>query len=420
MAKILMILGGGIADRPIPELEGQTPLQRADTPALDRLASLGEAGAWRPIPPGEPARAETALQAFFGLPGPLPRGALEASGTGVDLREGEVAFRADFVCLKPGSTSVVMFEPTGGGLSDEEGGRLVDYLNEHLATDPGEEVRLLALGGHRALLTYWKPGERLSRAAVEGFAAPAEIRGLPIGGRLPEREEARRFVHFVNDSQMILATHPGLRERALDAMFAANSLWLWGGGGRPEVPRLSGRVGGRAVSVVTASPALAGMARLGGAEAVLLRGEVRRAAEAARRAMAASDFVLLAWEEAGEASERGDLDGKIAAIERFDAEVVAPLTDEPGAPCRILVAADGVAPVESLGRTRDPAPYAMADWEAGELRPPRPPGGVAGLVERLLGRGGRGGAPARSFSELLSETRRPLEAGALRRRLLAA
>ena len=138
MRKVLAVIGGGVADRPQAELEGRTPLQRAVTPALDLLATGGEAGAWRPAPEGEPPRAESLLRSLFGLPDPLPRGALEAAGLGVDLREGEVAFRADFVCLRPGATSVVMFDPAGLGLSDQEGGSLVGYLNEHMALDPGD------------------------------------------------------------------------------------------------------------------------------------------------------------------------------------------------------------------------------------------------------------------------------------------
>ncbi|MBI3025186.1 MAG: hypothetical protein HYY66_05830 [Candidatus Tectomicrobia bacterium] len=420
MKKTLAIIGGGIADKPLAGLEGRTPLQAAATPALDLLATQGEAGAWRPAPTGEPPRGENLLRALFGLPNPLPRGALEASGLGLELREGEVAFRADFVCLRPGATSVVMFDPAGLGLSDQEGGSLVGYLNERMALGPGEEARLHPLGGNRALLTYRQEGARLAPGATEGFTPPGEIRGLPIGGHLPGREEARRFVHFVNDSQMILAAHPTLRERAQNGMFTANSLWLWGGGERPRLPPFPQILGGRTMSVVSASPALAGMARLGGAEAVVLRGGERGAADAARRAMAASGFVLLWLEEAGEASDRGDLEGKIKAIERLDAEVVGPLLLNPGAggPCRILVAADGVASVESLGRLAEPAPYALADWEEGKLHPPKAPGGLPGLWRRLRGGGGAASPGPRPFDEQLGGTARAITPGALLRRLL--
>ncbi|MEK6711737.1 MAG: hypothetical protein AABZ64_14285 [Nitrospinota bacterium] len=415
MKKILAILGGGIADRPVAELEGRTPLQRAETPALDLLASRGEAGAWRPAP-----RAESLLRELFGFEEPLPRGPLEAAGLGVELREGELAFRADFVCLRPGTTSVVMFDPAGLGLSDQEGGSLAGYLNERLTLGPGEEMRLLPAGGNRAVLTYRKEGARLSPRSAEGFTPPDEIRGLPIGDHLPGAGEARRFVHFVNDSQMILAAHPALMERAREGRFTPNSLWLWGGGERPRLPGFAELLGGRRVSILSSSPALAGAARLAGGEAVALDGGGKGAAEAARRAMAGSDFVLVWLEEAAEASARGDIEGKVRAIERLDAEVVGPLLLDPGTegPCRILAAADGLASVESLARVAEPAPYALADWEGGELHPPKAPGGLAGLWRRLRGEGGRAPSGPLRFSELLCETAAPLTPRALRRRLL--
>ncbi|MBI3129125.1 MAG: hypothetical protein HYZ11_16080 [Candidatus Tectomicrobia bacterium] len=420
MRKVLAIIGGGIADRPLGELEGRTPLQAAATPALDLLASKGEAGAWRPAPDGAPPREEALLRAFLGIDVPLPWGVLEAGGLGIELREGEVAFRADFVCLRPGTTSVVMFDPAGLGVSDQEGAGLVEYLNAQMPPDPGEEIRLHPLGGNRALLIYRKEGAGLSVRSLEGFTPPEEIRGLPIGDHLPQGEEARRFVHFVSDSQMILAAHPALQERVQGGRFAANSLWLWGGGTKPGLAPLADLLGGRRSSIVSSSGALAGLARLTGAGVVMLRDGGSPAADSVRRAMASNDFVLVWLDEAGEASGRGDLEAKIKAIERLDAEMIGPLLRDPGAggPCRILAAAGAAASVESLSRLAGPAPYALADWEDGKLRPPSPPGGLSGLWRKLRGEGAPAAPGPRMFSELLCATAKLLEPRALRRRLL--
>ncbi len=426
--KILVIAAGGLAGPPAPELGGKTPLQAARTPALDRLAAEGEAGGWLPAPPGWPPGPGTALQSFFGYPAFVPPGVLEAGGAGLELREGEVAFRANFVCLRPGAISVVMFDPTGCGVSEEDGTALVDYLNAHMAPAEGEEMRLVSLGGHRALFTYRKEGESLAAAAVEGFSPPHEILGEPIGDHLPVAAEARRFVHIVNDSQMILSAHPGLREKTLESMFAANSLWLWGGGGKgkgrtaPPAFPLSEKVGGREAAVVSSGPAAAGIAQAGGARFIRLRAEgsgiLREAAEAARAAMGESEFVLLTEEGTGEATPGGSADAAISFIERLDAEVIAPLLENPGAggPCRIAVLSDRALSGDS------PAPYAAADWAAGRLQPPPPaPEGLGGFVGRLFGRGGKaaGPDPERRLCDAPAAGGRPLSGDALRERLLA-
>ena len=64
--KVLVVVGGGIADKPLEELDGQTPLEAADTPALDRLAAEGENGGWCSSSSGQTPGTDTALCSFFG------------------------------------------------------------------------------------------------------------------------------------------------------------------------------------------------------------------------------------------------------------------------------------------------------------------------------------------------------------------
>lgn len=414
--KSLVILGCGIAGEPLPDFEGRTPLEAADTPSLDRLAARGEAGGWEPVRPGGWPGPEVTLSEFFGTDETLPRGPLEAVGAGVELGEGEIAFRANYVCLRPGTTSVLMFDASGCGVSDEDGASITDHLNENLLSGPGEEIRLRSLGGYRALLTYRKPGFAAANQAVAAFSPPHEIMGQPIGDHLPALEEARRFVHIVNDSQMILASHPELKKKQETSMFAANSLWLWGGGALPRIAPISRNLGGRSAAVVANSRAALGMGRLGGAETSQPSesGAAGRAemVKAARAALRENDFVMLCVDDVAEASLASNFEGLTASLEVFDREIIGPLIDDPGAgsPCRILALSDRAL-------SRGPSPWAMAEWMAGELHPPAPPGGLSGLWRWLTA----SSTPrADAFSEKLCENRAPLSGWALRARLLAA
>jgi 2,3-bisphosphoglycerate-independent phosphoglycerate mutase len=326
-----------------------------------------------------------------------------------------------------------MFDPAGGGISDEEGEALSAHLRENFLPDPGEEIGFHSLGGYRALLTYRKAGHEISPAALGGFTPPHDIEGQPIGGYLPPSGEARRFVHIVNDSQMILAGFQGTKQSPESAMFPVNSIWLWGGGAVSNPPPISQALGGRRAAFVSNCPAVVGIGRLGGAETFSVSGgpdvgggsaaDCRsEMVAAARRAARSSDFIVVCDEGPAEAVHRGKNSGEIIeAIEAFDREVAGPLIEEAGeGDWRILLLADRIT-------SNRPAPWAMADLNSGELRPPLFTGGfgLASLWRRLRGGGGVSAgvetSPAAGvFVERLCENRTPLTGRALLKRLLAA
>ena len=246
MRKILIVLARGLADRPVADFGGETPLQRARTPALDRLAAAGFSGTWSTAAGDAYPSLDGFLNNFFSPSVALSSGLMLAAAAGVLPKAGEAVFRLNFVCLKPGATSVVMLDPRGFGVTDEVNRELIAYLEQRMPPDEGESFRFESLGGCEALLFYQRAGAPLSPESFCGFSPPHAITGRPIGDHMPVAEAARRFVHFVNDSQMVLSTHAGLREKAETRMFAANSVWLWGGGLADEVERISEKTGGRA------------------------------------------------------------------------------------------------------------------------------------------------------------------------------
>lgn len=101
--RILLILLDGAADRPASELDGKTPLEAAETPALDRLVAAGISGLTDIGPPGMPMPSDRAHARLFGYdPGAVPgRGVLEARGLGVEVPEAGVTCSASFARLGP-------------------------------------------------------------------------------------------------------------------------------------------------------------------------------------------------------------------------------------------------------------------------------------------------------------------------------
>lgn len=415
MQKILMVLARGFADRPVADFGGETPLQRARTPGLDSLADSGFSGIWSPTPGDAYPSLDGFLKYFFDLPPTLSSGLMLAAAAGHLPEKGEAVFRLNFVCLKPGATSVVMLDPTGFGVTDEENRELIAYLEQQMPPDEGESFRFESLGGSEALFYYKHAGAALSPDSFRGFSPPYAISGSPIGDHMPVEGAARRFVHFVNDSQMVLSTHAGLREKAQTRMFAANSVWLWGGGLDEAVGRVSEKTGGRESALITDSQLAKGFAKLGGADVYQPQEEL---CATVNEALASHDFVLTI-EDADDISPWREPEEKIEAIERLDAGFISPLLEELSEPCRIFVAVDHGFSVESQEWTADPVPFAMADFDGEKLTMPKRPGGLAGLWEMFRGgKEGQQNMPA-GFTEQPERTGRVYSCDAVKKRLFS-
>ncbi|MEG1316203.1 MAG: phosphoglycerate mutase, partial [Oscillospiraceae bacterium] len=64
--KYVLVIGDGMADNPVPELSGKTPLQYASIPYIDTLAARGEVGSVKNCPEGLPPGSDTAILSIFG------------------------------------------------------------------------------------------------------------------------------------------------------------------------------------------------------------------------------------------------------------------------------------------------------------------------------------------------------------------
>src|SRR3972149_6313225 len=123
--KYVVIVGDGMADRPIKELDGLTPLQKAFTPNMDKLAKDGMMGMVRTIPKGFHPGSDVANLSIMGY-NPADyysgRAPLEAASMGIELGAGDGAFRCNFVTLKynKDKTIAYMDDYSAGHISSEE------------------------------------------------------------------------------------------------------------------------------------------------------------------------------------------------------------------------------------------------------------------------------------------------------------
>lgn len=360
--KYLVLVGDGMADFPLPELEGRTPLEVAFTPSMDDAASTGVTGLFCPIPEGLPAGSDIGNLSLFGY-NPREtftgRAPLEAANQGLTLRPDQVAFRCNLVTLRDG----LMDDFTAGHITSEEGAALIGALKAGLSSfpvffSPGVSYR------HISIVTA---GETpLEDLAAVTCTPPHDITGKPYESHLPAGAGSTLVRELMEASRAILADHPVNLARVANGKPPANSIWLWGQGRAPSLQpykaryNLTGAVIS-AVDLVKGIGVCAGLEtmRVSGATGYLdtnYKGKVAAALDALRRL----DFVYLHVEAPDETSHEGKLPLKIKAIEDFDAHVVAPCLEfvRGRGDCRLLVAPDHVTSLAIRTHAQGAVPFA--------------------------------------------------------------
>src|SRR6266508_3469128 len=151
--QLLYVCLDGLADDPIPELGGRTPLEAARTPVLDGLARKGAQGLVYPVGPDIAPESDIAVFAILGYdpreahPG---RGVLEALGSGVEFQDGELAYRANFATLEDGE---IVDRRVGRDLPSDEAQDLAEEVNRNLTLRSHPATfELKATVEHRAAL----------------------------------------------------------------------------------------------------------------------------------------------------------------------------------------------------------------------------------------------------------------------------
>ncbi|MBD1399170.1 cofactor-independent phosphoglycerate mutase [Pelovirga terrestris] len=361
--KYIILLGDGMADEPMTELDGKTPLEAAHTPNMDQLCRKGQVGLAATVPDGYPPGSDVANLSVFGY-NPADcysgRSPLEAASMGVELGPDDVAFRLNFVWLEAHFGKIYMGDFSAGHISTEEATELIQCLHGELG---GDEFHFYPGVSYRHLMV-WKNGKDQLK-----FTPPHDISTQSIEDHLPQGEGAAILHDLMNSAQMLLLDHPVNNRRVAQRQLPANSIWLWGHGRRPTMETYQQRYG-LSGAVISAVDLIRGIGVNAGLDIIQVPGATgyidtnyRGKAEYAIDALKSRDFVYLHVEAPDEAAHGGLLKEKIEAIEHFDREVVGTIINslEQIGDCRILVTPDHPTPIAKRTHTRNPVPFVLYD-----------------------------------------------------------
>jgi len=363
--KYIVMIGDGMADRPLKELNGRTPLQSAATPNMDRLAREGIIGKIRTVPAGFHPGSDIANLNILGY-NPQEfysgRAPLEAASIGISMKEDDVAYRCNLVTLKynKDKTKAVMDDYSSGHISTDEAEKLVLDINEKVSDDkisfyPGVSYRHIML---------WSSGE----TNIE-CTPPHDITGKEISDYLPVGNGEDILRELMLKAAGILENHPVNKERIKRGDRPANSIWFWGQGKKLGLPTFKQKyaLDGALVSAVDLMRGIGISAGFKILEVPGITGYLdtnyEGKAEGALKALEQVDIAYIHVEAPDEAGHSGNYEDKIRAIEDFDARVVGNVLkgivafDE----YRVLILPDHATPIEVKTHTDEPVPFVIYD-----------------------------------------------------------
>lgn len=362
--KYVVVLGDGMADEPIGELGGKTPLQAARTPVMDAMAKVSEQGIAYTVPENLPAGSDVANLAMLGYDPQKyysGRSPLEALSIGVDMKDTDIALRCNIVTLSEDEAyeEKTIIDHSSGEITTEEAKVLIDAVKKELET---EEFQYYPGVSYRHL-TIWDRGETVD------LTPPHDILGKQIGEYLPKETKLREMMEKSFD---ILDRHPINEKRREMGLNPANSIWFWGAGTRPALDDFEEKTGKKG-AMVSAVDLLKGIAvgthmlnlDVEGATGGLdtnYKGKAMAAVDSLTKDGA--DVVYIHVEAPDEMGHQGSVENKVKAIEFLDDQVIRVVAEElkkRGEDFRMLIGPDHPTPISIRTHSKDPIPFMIYD-----------------------------------------------------------
>lgn len=363
--KYVVVLGDGMADEPITELGGKTPLEYADTPAMDSMCFKSEIGVAHTIPEGMSPGSDTANLAVLGY-NPQQyysgRSPLEALSIGVPMEDTDIAIRCNIVTLSEEDVpyeDLTIIDHSSSEISTQDCAVLLEAVAKELAN---ERFQYYVGTSYRHCLID-------KHGSVTPLTPPHDILTKRIGDYLPSDAD---LLYMMKRSYEILKNHPLNIERKAKGLNPANSCWFWGAGTKPMLTSFKEKTGLNG-AMISAVDLLKGIAVGADMKVVSVEGangglntNYKGKCDAAFDALSKPDcdFVYIHVEAPDEMGHQGSYERKVKAIENIDHFIVGPLCDKlsaAGIDFRMLVLPDHPTPVRLRTHTRDGIPYMLFD-----------------------------------------------------------
>jgi 2,3-bisphosphoglycerate-independent phosphoglycerate mutase len=365
--KYIILVGDGMGDFPLPELDNKTPLEAANTPAMDMLCQKGELFQLQTIPDDMHPGSDIANLSLLGYEPQkfyTGRAPLEAASMGIEIVQEETAYRCNLVTLeKQENGSLTMVDFSAGHISTAESNILINELQQELGSElfhfyPGISYRHLMVASNSLSGLQTEP--------------PHDHIGKDITKYWNRYLEYPQLKTLMEKARILLESHEINRTRVSRGQLSANSIWLWGEGKSPTIPTIQELFGLKG-SLISAVDLLKGIGVYGGLRIIEVEGATgyldtnyAGKAQAALDSLQDNDFVFVHVEAPDEAGHQGKIAEKVQAIEDFDQKIVKPVFEGlqhlPGSPdFRLVICMDHLTPISIRTHSDQPVPVVLYD-----------------------------------------------------------
>lgn len=322
--KYVILVGDGMADIAIPELDGKTPVEYAHTPNMDKIAKMGRVGLVKTVPEGFPPGSDVANMSLLGFDPKIyftGRSPIEAASLGINLSDADTAFRCNLVNIEDG----VMKDYSSGHIETEDAVKIIEELQKSLNNDTLQFYKGVSYRHTLVIKNFPENNEH------PPYTPPHDISDQRIEEYLPKEKGSDLLLSLMDKAKDVLKNSEVNKKRIAEGKTPVTDIWLWGEGKAPKFIPLNESFG-ISGSVVSAVDLVKGLGKLAGLKVRLVEGATgylgtnyKGKLEASKEALKSEDFVYLHVEAPDETSHEGILEKKLQAIEEFDKEIVGPM-----------------------------------------------------------------------------------------------
>jgi len=379
---LIYVLLDGVGDLPHPDLDGKTPLEAANTPTLDKIASNGTIGEVISVGKGIAPESDIAVFNMLGYSFEhadyAGRGVIEAIGVGVDFKDGDLALRGNYSTLN--EEEVITDRRAGRQIEKEDADGIAKELEEKIKFSiPGTKIVVAPTIGHRVTVRIRTPNQKLSSRITNTDPAYSNIGGMGVAKSvgdflkiekclpLEDVEGAELTSNLVNEfseqSIKIMRDSEINKKRQVQNKKQLSCILLRDAGNKyPDVAPINEKHGMK-FSCIVDMPVELGISEVLKMKAFEAGGltDYEEKAKVAAKAMETQNAIYVHLKGPDEFGHDGDAIGKMKNIEEIDQRFFKTLVENiDSSKVAIIISADHSTPCINKGHSDDPVPVVVS------------------------------------------------------------
>ena len=379
---MIYVLLDGVGDLPHPDLDGKTPLEAANTPTLDKIASNGSIG--EVISVGKGIAPESDIAVFnmlgykFNYTDYVGRGVIEGIGIGIDFKDGDLALRGNYSTLN--EEGIIIDRRAGRQIEKEDADGVAKEIEEKIKfSHPNTSVVVSPTIGHRVTVRIRVDSRKLSSKITNTDPAYSNIGGMGVAKAvgdflkiekclpLEETEDSKFTANLVNEfseqSINILKESKINKKRQEQNKKQLSCILLRDAGNKyPDVIPINEKYTMK-FSCIVDMPVELGISEVLKMKTFEAGGltDYEEKARVAAKAMETQNAIYVHLKGPDEFGHDGDAVGKMKNIEEIDQRFFKTLVENiDSSKVAIIISADHSTPCIYKGHSDDPVPILVS------------------------------------------------------------